>query len=326
MHSTDTHEHLIARYLNGHLSDEEEDQMLAWINENSENKKLFFELKDSWEASLKSQDKTQKELLRFYQKRAEKQVGLHWSWWKNIATAAAILLIGLFIGTFIIQKNSSSVQLSSYSVPLGSKSNIVLNDGTRICLNSGSELKLGKDFSPSNRTVELEGEAYFEVQSDKKHPFVVRTKQFEVLVTGTRFNISAYADDHFSSAGLIEGKIAIKTNLKENFNLSPGRKIFVNQESGRPHFVEFDEQAEIAWKDNHFIFKDIAFPELIRKLERWYDVKLQYSDKRLDLLKYNGKFKNQETIWQILDALQLTSPITYEKKNFREFELTLKPM
>lgn len=326
MQSKGTHEHSIACYLNGQLSESEEDQLLAWIKESEANKKLFFEIKDSWEASTKTQDNTQTELLRFYQNQAQKKSGFHLTWWKQIATVAAILVVGLLVGTFVIQQNSLNSHLSSYTVPLGSKSNIVLSDGTRISLNSGSQLTIGKDFSPSNRKIALDGEAYFEVQSDQDHPFIVKTKNFDVQVTGTRFNISSYADEPFSSASLVEGKVTVKTSINEEFDLTPGRKIFVNQQSGSAHFDDFDEQAEIAWKDNQFIFKDITFPELIRKLERWYDVKVYYTDERLNALKYNGKFKNQETIWQVLDALQLTSPITYEKKNFREFELTMKPM
>jgi ferric-dicitrate binding protein FerR (iron transport regulator) len=87
-----------------------------------------------------------------------------------------------------------------------------------------------------------------------------------------------------------------------------------------------DVESEIAWKDGEFIFRNIPFPELVKRLERWYDVKLNYTDEGLQKYTYTGRFKNQETIWQVLDALKLTSPIDYRKNTFREFELIYKPL
>jgi ferric-dicitrate binding protein FerR (iron transport regulator) len=84
---------------------------------------------------------------------------------------------------------------------------------------------------------------------------------------------------------------------------------------------EADIESEMAWKDDQFIFKNIPFPELAKRLERWYDVKLNYSDQRLQEYAFTGKFKNQETIWQVLDALTFTIPISYEKTTFREFNI-----
>ena len=82
---------------------------------------------------------------------------------------------------------------------------------------------------------------------------------------------------------------------------------------------EQDLGTEVAWKDGKLSFKEVGFPELVRRLERWYDVELTYDSSELDKMVYNGSFKNQETIWQVLDALKLTSPVDYRKKNHKIF-------
>ena len=90
--------------------------------------------------------------------------------------------------------------------------------------------------------------------------------------------------------------------------------------------TESDVEVESSWKDGEFRYKEISFAELIRKLERWYDVTLAYSSPQLDEMQYTGNFKNQETIWQVLDGLKLTTPIDYKKNGFREFEISYLPM
>lgn len=199
-------------------------------------------------------------------------------------------------------------------------------DGTKISLNSGSELKLAEGFSSENRIVSLTGEGYFEVTSDPSNPFIVKTKDFNVRVTGTAFNVCVYPNDQFSSTTLLEGKVELTTKNKEKFRLSPGKKLLTSQETGKSHLANVDADSEIAWKDGAFVFKEITFAELIRRLERWYDVKINYSSPEFNSMLYSGRFKNQETIWQVLDALKLTTPIDYEKSNFREFNLIYKPM
>jgi ferric-dicitrate binding protein FerR (iron transport regulator) len=234
--------------------------------------------------------------------------------------------LALVINQFV--PGSSGIKVDGnqvVTVPLGSRSKVTLADGTEINLNSGSELSYATSFSSQNRSVTLSGEAYFQVKSDANHPFLVKTKNFDIRVTGTRFNVCAYGEDVLGSATLAEGKVNLQLNkFNQEFVLKPGEKFILDGISQTFSMVKADVEQETAWKNGEFIFKSIRFPDLTKRLERWYDVKLTCSDKRLMNYTYSGRFKNQETIWQVLDALRLTSPIDYHRTSFREFEIIYK--
>jgi len=109
-------------------------------------------------------------------------------------------------------------------------------------------------------------------------------------------------------------------------NVAPGEKFQIDRETKKFSFSDADVESEIAWKDGEFIFRKIPFPDLVQRLERCYDVKLICSGSELQNYAFTGRFKNQETIWQVLDALKLTSPIDYQKTTFREFKIIYKPL
>lgn len=327
MINTFEHEQLIARYLNGELSGEEEMAITQWISEDSENKKLFLDVKDTWDASIKSTSSQTDHLLQFYKRQASKTRKLQMPTWLSGFAVAAVLVIGLIIGN-VMQNDSSLLksQMESFSVPMGSRSQLTLADGTIVNLNSDSHLELCKNFSAKNREVSLTGEGYFQVKADKDHPFVVKTEKFDIKVTGTKFNVSSYSSDQKINATLTEGQIRLSTINDKTFILKPGEKISFDQNTMEANLEQADVESEQAWINGEFIFRNIPFSDLIRRLERWYNVKLTYANTDFDLMTYSGKFKNQETIWQVLDALKLTAPIDYKKTNFREFKLISRPM
>ncbi|WP_321289956.1 FecR domain-containing protein [uncultured Sunxiuqinia sp.] len=327
MNETTTHEGLIACYLNGDYTAADEKALLEWIASSPENKKRFLEIKDTWDTSLRVEQRNTEQLLKFYQRQALQKRTRSFPAWLPGAVAAAVLLIGFFLGS-VLQPGffSQKAQVESYYVPQGSKSELVLADGTKVKMNAGSRLEISPDFSAKNRVIRLNGEAYFEVSSDPGHPFTVETEKFDVLVTGTKFNVSSYAEDQEISATLSEGKIKLTTASKQVLHLKPGDKVSFDQKTMQAKLEKADITSELAWVNGEFIFKDIPFPDLVKRLERWYDVKLNYQSTELEAMTYSGKFKNQETIWQVLDALKLTSPIGYKKTNFRAFELIYQPM
>ncbi|WP_430972363.1 FecR family protein [Sunxiuqinia rutila] len=328
MNKTADHEQLIARYLNGNLSEKDNTRLLQWIHESPENKKQFLKLKDTWDASLKTASRETEQLLKFYKRQAsQKQTRTIPSWVYGLS-AAAILLLGLLIGGIFHSDLTSDAkhQVESFYVPQGSRSELTLADGTKVKLNADSRLEVSSDYSTKKRLVRLTGEAYFEVQSDVKNPFTVQTDKFDVLVTGTKFNVSSHAEDRQVSLTLSEGSVLLSTINQQVFGLKPGEKVSFDQKTMKPVLEKVNVDTELAWVNGEFVFKEIPFSDLIKRLERWYDVRLSYQSKDLETMVYSGSFKNQETIWQVLDALKLTSPIDYEKKNFREFELIYKPM
>ena len=317
---------LITRYLNGILKDTEKKDLTKWICESKKNKKLFFEKKDLWDTCLKPSVDVKEQLLQFYKKQSLRQKKTNRSLWISTIAVAAILVTGLFWGILFPHISSYQKQAESFYVPAGSKSQITLSDGTKITLNAESHIKLCDNFSEKNRNLYLNGEAYFEVKSDKRHPFFVKTENIKIKVTGTKFNVCSYSEDKTTSVFLNKGHVCISSNNSKNFDLTPGEKFIFDRNTKGNYIKNADEETETAWLKGNFILNEISFPDLIRKLERSYNVKLNYTSKQFNAMKYTGKFRNQETIWQVLNALKLTTPIEYERIGFREFNLKYKPM
>ncbi len=320
-------ERLIARYLNGELSDGDAAELLDWIQLSDENKRLFLEIKDVWDTSKSTSFNETEQLLHFYRRQTSRTKPRKLSVWVSGWAVAAVLLVGLLLGNlFHISENKISSQIESFVVPMGARSEVLLADGTKVTLNSNSSLVLDENFSSKKRSVTLDGEGYFEVKSDKNHPFLVKTQKFDVTVTGTRFNVSSYKDDQQISATLAEGRIRLTSKDHKTIVLEPGQKLSFDQKTMEPTLEYADVESEMAWVEGEFNFENIPFPDLIRRLERSYGVTLAYDNTEFMTLEFTGRFTNQETIWQVLDALKLIAPLDYKKRNFREFELIYKPM
>ncbi|MFZ5429644.1 MAG: FecR family protein [Bacteroidota bacterium] len=319
-------ENLIARYLNGDCTVQETEELLQWIRKDPVNQKAFSEIKDTWDSIQGKNLSTDEQLLRFYKKQLEKRKVIRLSLWKQAVAVAAVLAIGLFSGIMLMQTSEKQVKTAmEFSVPLGSKSSFVLEDGSTVTLNSGSRLVYSQHPKTNSREAFLEGEGYFSIVPDKKQRFIVNTSDFAVEVTGTEFNVCAYPDNPFSSTTLAEGSVQITFNRSgQIYEINPGERLRYDREANRFSRAAVDIEPEIAWKDGEFIFRNIAFSELVRRLERWYDVQITWSAAELRQFTYTGRFKNQETIWQVLDALKLTTPIDYSRISFREFEIMYK--
>lgn len=329
MRQTKDIEQLITRYLNGECNVSERKELLSWIDTSEANKKLFYRIKDVWDASLKKEDRTNQALFHFYKQQASKnsQSKKVIQLWRRVASVAAILVVGLVSIVLLNTQSGTDNNMVTFKVPLGSRSEVMLADGSQVILNSGSEIIYPGTFNSKQREVTLIGEAFFNVKSDESNPFIVKTSDFNVHVTGTQFNVCSYNDNNYSSVTLVEGKVGIQFSGNNEFvNVTPGEELNMNRENRKYHISEIEVKTAIAWKNGEFCFKEIAFPELIKRLERWYDVTLTYSAQELKEMEYTGRFKNQESIWQVLDALKLTTPIDYEKQGFREFKITYQPM
>ena len=320
-------QNLIARYLNGECSDAEISELLDWCNLSTQNQIGFIQAKDIWDLANHTANRSDQQLIHFYRKQFEQSERSRVILIYRIIAVAAVFVVGLITTVFYPKTPVGSVQqMSVFSVPLGSRSKVVLFDGTEVNLNSGSTLTFPDRYDGNARKVTLTGEGFFKVKSDKKHPFIVKTTDFEVEATGTQFNICTYDNDPFSAATLAEGVVSLRmNNSQQAFSIKPGEKFRLNRLKKNYNQAATDVESELAWKDGEFIFKNIPFPELVQRLERWYDVKLLWSGKNLETYAYTGRFKNQETIWQVLDALKLTTRINYQKISFREFKISYKP-
>ena len=242
---------------------------------------------------------------------------------------AATLFIPLLIASMLFYfQNISLRNATSWAeiiAPYGTRTNFSLPDGSTGWLNGGSSLKFQSNFEGRIRDVQLKGEAYFDVVSNKRKPFIVSTRKIKVVATGTSFNVMAY-EDQSMEVTLKSGKVEV-VKIKDDLSLGvlkPDEALtyFSSQDSVKIQTVNSAEK--LAWIEGKLIFKYEPFREVINKINRFYNVNISMNDKSLDSYIYYGTFQD-ETLEEVLKLLQYTAPIRYrdlerEKREDGTFE------
>lgn len=316
---------VIRRYFRGKITESEYDYLIDFIK-NPENKKIFEEEKQKWNITPEMDDFALQNWNRLqYRLNSSNPNGRNSkvrTIFVRVVSVAAILIIGLMLGVLfskIISERNIKSETLVFETPRGEKSKINLPDGSEVWLNANSKL-VYHSFLKKERKVELIGEAYFEI-AHAKMPFVVKTPDCDVTVLGTKFNIMAYAEFDRNEVTLIEGRVKVNSGLTENI-LIPGQMLVLKNEAVEIHNVNSSLYTD--WVNNKFNFKDIPLSELIKRLENWYDVDIILENKKGKEVNFSGTFKNEETIWQVLEAIKVYVPIQYEKTNLRKIKITVK--
>ena len=204
-------------------------------------------------------------------------------------------------------------------VPFGKRTKITLSDGSNVWLNSGSKLVYPANIK-EKRTVYIEGEAVFEVTHSKQHPFLVITKDFEIKVLGTVFNVCAYPGDKVSSTVLEKGKIELALTEKslfsnEKLTILPGTMAVFNSNKKEFHQQQVDAKNYLSWRDGYFIFKDEPLINIIEKIERYYNVEIVLHSKALGEEKFSGNLNLKKTPEEILKVIAETTPFSVIYEN-----------
>ena len=238
--------------------------------------------------------------------------------WLKIAAAILIPLLITNIIVWVIPENAKSKpEWQEVYVPKGEKLQVMFQDGTKVWLNSDTRLKYPVEFANNERQVKLEGEAYFVVKKNPEKPFIVQLDQMTVKVTGTSFNVKAYQNEQNITTSLDEGRIYIQTredNQKKAYLLRPGQQASYSKANTKVSIKPYIIGQNSLWKDNELLFRDTPLPEVIKVLERWYNVKFEIPDK--DILKYTYtiRFKN-EPIKNVLAGLEKITPLQFNYMN-----------
>ena len=199
-------------------------------------------------------------------------------------------------------------------VPTGGEYNLILSDGTWVYLNAESVITYPQKFVGEKREVTLEGEAYFQVTASKEHPFIVKTKDMDVLVTGTEFNVKAYPDESNVQTTLLRGKVAVFAGIdkKEKIEIKPNQQAEWSRENVKLQVREVDPDLFVAWKNGHFIFRQDRLENIMKTLARWYDMEVVYLDESIKNMAFAGKLDRSEDITPILNVLRATDKLTVE--------------
>lgn len=208
-------------------------------------------------------------------------------------------------------QSKDSLAFNTFIVPKGGEYSLELADGSVVWMNSESSLRFPEKFSSDKREVYLDGEAYFQVTKDSNRPFYVRTKNYDVRVLGTTFNVSAYRDDRVWHTTLVEGAVLVDRDGSEIL-LKPNEQYQMNVESGNGSVKEVVPELYTSWVDGKFYFKAYAFEELVGKLERWYDFKMIYVNPEIKQRRFSGVVNKHQPLQDMLKFLEMTSNVRFK--------------
>lgn len=208
-----------------------------------------------------------------------------------------------------VEIKKEEVTFNELIVPKGKRSFLTLEDGTKVWVNSGTNIRFPSVFQAGKREVYVDGEIYIEVAKDKDKPFFVNTSEMKVEVLGTRFNVSAYKEEDFQSVVLVEGKVEVEIQDNKN-SLYPDMMLaIVNREEVKVQKV--DVYNYISWKDGLLQFSSESLNNILRKVARYYDVSIEYDDIIADMA-CSGKLVLFDNITDVMESIYNTIPITYE--------------
>lgn len=223
----------------------------------------------------------------------------------------------------LILKEESSLY-NQLITPYGKRSSITFSDGTKAWVNAGSRLIYPAEFSKEKREIYVDGEIYIEVSEDKKRPFVIKTKQMDISVLGTKFNVSAYEDDKIKNVVLLSGSVSISSNThnKDKEIILTPNQMYSDLENS--YSVEnVDASIYILWAQGLYQFESEELGNIITRLERYYGIKIE-CDTAIAELKCSGKLDLKDDLNKLLTELSRALPIKYRQNANGSYTINIK--
>ena len=297
-------EDILIRFLKCETTQDEEVAILDWLDADPENIKTLNSIDFQFNAAiLHSETKAEP---------AKKKSFLH----RLIAYSAAAVIAAVIAvgnGMYQVKKTRSEMEslMTSISVPAGQRICMTLQDGSRVWLNSGSTMEYPNIFREDCRTVKLSGEAFFDVTTDKERPFLIETFACNVEVLGTKFNIEANAVDSEFSTALLEGSVRLTENSTGSpMILKPGEKAELIQ--GRLRRSRITNPDEYLWTDGIISLQCDSFSELLKRLEKAYDVRFVVKLPNDPVVHCKGKIRVSDGIEHAMEILRMGTDFEYE--------------
>jgi transmembrane sensor len=331
---------LLVRYITGEVTDAELAEIKHWISLHPENELYFVELYEAWQNMLYLKPEViddEKAYQLLLSKIAPQKKPLSAIKKLRIAAVLAVFLLSsIALLNLLNHKTENNHRVSTQQ---GAVKKITLDDGTIVWLNAGSAIKYDTGFGKTNRTIYLEGEAFFDVgHNNRSIPFLVNTKNYTIRDIGTKFNLKAYPNDPFFETTVIKGEVAIEGNHDKDSHavnrmyIKPHQvlKIFYHPENANKNKKDgpvvsqkaFNEMSILqidsaklniydGWKDDLLVFDGSTLAEIFIVLERRYNVKIALDNAELQNIKYYGSFKHVPTIDKVLHIIKQNTPINY---------------
>ncbi|WP_018339325.1 FecR family protein [Butyricimonas synergistica] len=207
-----------------------------------------------------------------------------------------------------------AVEYNTLIVPRGGEYILTLSDGTKVWLNSETELKYPVRFTGATREVEIVGEGYFEVAKNEACPFIVHAKDLDMKVLGTSFNVMAYRDENVSVVTLETGKVQVNAATGREM-LSPGWQAVWDIEGKSLMKQQVPVNLIVSWKSGMFDFVNMPLEQLVKQLTRWYDVEFSFTDEAIRAIRFTGAVERAQSLKFMLDFIEMTSNVKCRMEN-----------
>jgi ferric-dicitrate binding protein FerR (iron transport regulator) len=323
----------IINFIKGNVSPQEKGEMLDWIGESKENENYYLSFKADWLFNNLPENDANRDDVRIFRNKIRAKITPV----QYLMRIAAILLIPVLLFSIYqyfdfkdrgnynklaveIVKDTIPEQKQitlTYTVNPGVKGLVNLPDGSKVWLNSKSTLKTPNQFDSTARIVELSGEGYFSVESNRSWPMYVKTsKGITVKVTGTEFNLTSYDNDNELKLTLVSGEVTlIRERNKQEIAVRTMEEVIIPDDiRARGRRGAADVFTNTAWKDGFLIFDNVSMEEVIKRMERWYGVTITTTNPKLLNYSITAQFKS-ESITQVLRLLEITSNVGYNIKD-----------
>jgi transmembrane sensor len=346
---------LLVKYIIGPASEAERNTVETWLKESKANQNYFNQLKDIYllgkttkqPSGFDAGQSLQRIKGNYYQaKYAGEMDNRKILRFRRHLLVAAIFVaamgLGFLLKSALALKEKPVIHMARiYNVvmaPRGSKSKIILPDGSIVWLNAGSSVKYPMNFLQGDREVFLSGEAFFDVAKVKNKRFIVRASDLAIKVWGTKFNVKAYPEEKTIVTTLVEGSVSIQkikntSRVKETY-LSPNQTAIFFKETGKEHVIDNNNAAlnkvepkpsmvvkekvntilYTSWKDDKWVIEGITLGDLASELERRYNMNIMFENNSIKHYRFNGIITN-ETLEQLLEVMKISAPIDYTISN-----------
>lgn len=300
---------LAVLFLEGKCTPEQQARLRAWVEESDANRAEFDSFRNVWEAehpAFRVEDMEVEKAREAVLGKTSRVRGFSW-WWRSVAAVLILPLLcwSAFLSYEKYSGTSRKPAMQSYSTPYGVYAEVVLPDSTLVCLNSGSKITFPSFFDGDERRVGLDGEAYFKVRSDARHPFIVSAKDMEVKATGTEFNVEAYSETS-QRVTLVTGVLDVKVCGGE-YSVPQGSQLVRDAGNNVDCFIT-DTFKWTSWRHGMVAFRGDRLSYVFERLSALYNVDIIIKDSRVADCEMRATFRN-EKIDEIMSLISRSAPV-----------------
>lgn len=316
---------LLKDYLLGKCTPSEIEQLQQWASQSEDNARWLFSMADAYHTRRIAPNIDEARTLRAEQRLVERITAEETDYRRvrrmNMIKYAAAAAIVVVIATVTMVYWKHQAMMLEVTAQAGKVEHVTLPDSSEVWLNSGATIRYPRHFDDDDRTLSLQGEAYFEVRKDPHRPFTVKSEALDVRVLGTVFNMSARKGSDTASVALLEGKVQVRGNHDEGMvTINPNQKVVLTRTAKTMEVSEVYAPLDASWHNSLIPFNNMRIEEIARVLETHYGVEFNIASRLYGQSTYSGEINSVEDIDSVLKNLSYTIHFNY-KRNGRTVTL-----